>query len=93
MAQKIQGCAGRELGPEPCGGGDGPLQAWSLNHGFDDQARDRLCRARSADHDERIEGGRLFGHDPVNTKTGKAPAKGFEGRDRRTQAAPSRLGS
>jgi hypothetical protein len=93
MPQETQDGVGWEAGPEPCGGGDGLLQRWSLNHAFGDQPGDRLCRIKPADHGERIEPGRLFEHDPVNTKTGEAPARCFEGGDRCNQVAPSRFGS
>jgi hypothetical protein len=92
MPQEIEDSAGREFGPQARGGGDRLQQTWSLNHPFGDQPGHRLCRIRAADHDERIEGGRLFRHDPIDAKTRKALTQGFEGGYRCNQPAPSRFG-
>jgi hypothetical protein len=53
-----------------------------LNDPFGDQPSQSLRRIRTADQHERIEGGRLLGHDPISAKTGEAPAQRFENRDR-----------
>jgi hypothetical protein len=92
MAQEIHDSAGREFGPEPSGGGGRLPQTWSLNHPLGDQPGHRLCRIRAADHDERIEGGRLFGNYPIDAETREALTQGFEGGYRCMQPAPSRLG-
>jgi hypothetical protein len=92
MPHEIQDSAGREFGPEPCGGGDGLAQTWSLNHPLGDQPDHCVCRIWAADHDERIEGGRLFWNYPIDAKTRKALTQGFEDGDRCMQPAPSRLG-
>ena len=68
-------------------------KTWSLNHSLGDQPGHRLCRIRAADHDERIEGGRLFGNYPIDAETREALTQGFEGGYRCMQPAPSRLGS
>ena len=92
VPQEIEDSAGREFGPEPCGGGDRLPQTWSLNHPFGDQPGHRLCRIGAADHNERIERGRLFRHDPIAAKTRKALTQGFEGGYPCNQPAPSRFG-
>src|SRR4029077_16863401 len=51
-----------------------------------------LCGIGAADHDERIKGGRLLGHNPPSAKTGKPPAERFENRDRGSRPAASCLG-
>jgi hypothetical protein len=92
MPQEIQHSAGREFGPEPCGGDDRQPQTWSLNHPLGDQPGHRLCRIGATDHDERIEGGLLFRNDPIDAKTREALTQGFEDGYRCMQPAPSRLG-
>ena len=57
-----------------------------------DQPNESLRRIGAPNHNERIEGGRLLGHDPISAKTSKAPAEPFENRDRGSQSAASCLG-
>jgi hypothetical protein len=81
VPKEMEDEAGREFGPQPSGGGNGLLQRRPLNHAFSDQPGDCLRRIRPAYRGERIERGRLFGHDPIKTKTGETPTQHFEGGD------------
>src|SRR6516165_7170051 len=72
MTQERQRGAGRKWGLELCGGSDGPLQTWPLNHPLGDQPNERLCRIRAADAGQSLDRGGLFGHDPISAKTREA---------------------
>jgi hypothetical protein len=91
MPQQLNYGVDRDFGSQPRGSGDGLLQTWTLNDPLGDQPNESLRRTGAADHDERIKGGRLLGHDPIGAKTSKAPAERFENRDRGSQSAASRF--
>jgi hypothetical protein len=93
MPQQLHDGTGREFGLEPRGGPNGLPQRWSLNNPLGDQASESLRHIRTADHDKSIEGRRLFGHDPISAKSGKAPTERFENRDRGRQPSASRFGN
>jgi hypothetical protein len=67
-------------------------QRWSQDDFAADQPGYCLACLDPADLGEGIEGGRLFGHNLLNTKAGKAPTQRLEARDRRWQPAPSDFG-
>ncbi len=89
MPQQLHYRVDREFGSHPRGSRDGLLQTWPLNDPLGDQPNESLRRIGAADHSERIEGGRLLGHDPIGAKPSKAPAEPFENRDRGSQPAAS----
>jgi hypothetical protein len=92
MPQQLRYRAERYFGSHLRGSRDGLPQTWTLNDPLGDQPNESLRRIRAADHDERFEGSRLLGHDPIGAKTGKAPAERFENRDRGRQSAASCFG-
>jgi hypothetical protein len=92
MPQHLNYGVDRKFGSLPRGSGDGLLQTWPLNDPLGDQPNESLRRIGAADHDERVEGGRLLGHDPIGAKPSKAPAECFENRDRGSQSAASCFG-
>jgi hypothetical protein len=92
MPQQLHHRVEREFGSHPRGNGDGLLQTWTLNDPLGDQPNESLGRIGATDHDERIKGGRLLGHDPPSAKTSKSPAQRFENRYRGSQPAASCFG-
>ena len=92
MPQQLHFRADREFGSHPRGSRDGLLQTWPLNDPLGDQPNESLRRVGASDHNERIEGCGLLGHDPISAKPGKAPAERLENRDRGSQSAVSCFG-
>ena len=92
MAQQLQHRGRRQFGAKACGCGNGSLQTRPLNGPPGDQPSERSCRIRAGDLGQRINRGRLFGHDPIGAKTGKTAAQSFESGDRGSHVPPPRFG-
>ena len=92
VAQHIKHGVGREARLKARGRGKGLPQGWSEDDLSADRQHYCLSRLGSADLGERIEGGRLFGHDLIDTKAGIAPTQRLQDRDRRRQPTPSDFG-
>jgi hypothetical protein len=92
MSQQLHYGVDREFSSHPCGSGDGLQQTWPLNDPLGYQPNEGLRCIGAADHNDRVEGGRLLGHDAISTKTSKAPAERVENRDRSSQSAASCFG-
>jgi hypothetical protein len=92
MPQKLHYDVDREFGSQPRGSGDSLQQTWPLHDPVGDQPNESLRRGGAADHNERVESGRLLGHDSIGAKPSKTPAERFENRDCGSQSAASRFG-